>query len=285
MSAPNEIPDTMNLPAFLASRRTHRGVAALLLVIMLPLAWTHRADELALQSVDAGLKRALVTFALARAANGLISVIQETTVGVSVFVGVTVSPGQILDPLNDLVEEFSTLMLAATVSFGVQRIFVTLGSSTPVAATLTVLLLLYGWAVWTGRQVPTGVRRLLILAVLFRFAVPVACLASEAVFQQFMQGELNRSQQELQAGTDPQAWSDLTTFERLRSIDWRHPTVALDALKSKAEALVEHIVRLITVFLVQTLVLPLLFIWLLQRVLAALLMSREPRFASLEHKP
>jgi len=61
--------------------------------------------------------------------------------------------------------------------------------------------------------------------------------------------------------------------------------VALDALKAKAEALVEHIVRLITVFLVQTLVLPLLFIWLLQRVLAALLMSRGPRFASLEHKP
>jgi hypothetical protein len=269
----------MNLPALIASPRTHRTLVALLVVVMLPLAWTHRTDELALQNIDTGLKRALVTFALARTANGLISVIQETTVGVSVFVGVTVSPGQILDPLNDLVEEFSTLMLAASVSFGIQRIFVTLGSSTPVAIMLTVLLLLYGWAAWTRRQAPLAVRRLLILAILFRFAVPMASLASEAVFQHFMQADLDRSQQQLQAGTDPQAWSDLTTLERLKSADWRHPTVALDALKAKAEALVEHIVRLITVFLVQTLVLPLLFIWLLQRVLSALLASREPRFA------
>lgn len=34
-------------------------------------------------------------------------------------VGVIFTPGQILDPVNDLLEQFSNLMLAASVAFGI----------------------------------------------------------------------------------------------------------------------------------------------------------------------
>ena len=45
----------------------------------------------------------------ARAINGVISVIQETQIGFSVGVSTTVAPGQLpVDPLNDLIERFST---------------------------------------------------------------------------------------------------------------------------------------------------------------------------------
>lgn len=258
-------------PHFLRSAALRRAFVIGLAAIVLALAWTDYGDTRAQRNIEAGLKRALAAFAIARTANGVISVIQETTLGASLVVGVTVSPGQILDPLNDLVEEFSTLMLAASVSFGIQRILVAAGSSWPVAAALTALLLLYGLGAWRAHPPATWLRRALMLALLVRFAVPVASIGSEAVYDHFMRADLERSQQQIASAADPRAWGELTTLEQIKAADWRHPIAAFDGLKAKAEAMVDHIVRVITVFLVQTLLLPLLFIWLAQRLLSAAL--------------
>ena len=66
-----------------------------------------------------GIKRALATYAIARGLNGVISVAQGTEVAVEpVGVGVTFTPGQILDPINDLIERFSWIVLASSVSLG-----------------------------------------------------------------------------------------------------------------------------------------------------------------------
>ncbi|MGB5453654.1 MAG: hypothetical protein WBM71_14365 [Sedimenticolaceae bacterium] len=61
---------------------------------------------------DAG-NRVIAAFAVARTLNGIISVIQEMQVGVSLGISTTLQPGQILDPLNDPVKRFSTAALIA----------------------------------------------------------------------------------------------------------------------------------------------------------------------------
>jgi hypothetical protein len=68
----------------------------------------------AVRHADATFERALAAFAVSRAINAVISVIQEAEVGVSlVAVNAGLQPGQVLDPVNDLVERFSLVMLAA----------------------------------------------------------------------------------------------------------------------------------------------------------------------------
>ena len=100
-----------------------KAFAAFTMAAVLSCAWLAPLDAPAMQQVDAGLKRALVSFATARLLNGVISVAQGTEASVQPFgVGVTFAPGQILDPVNDLVEQFSHLMLAASVAFGVQKV-------------------------------------------------------------------------------------------------------------------------------------------------------------------
>lgn len=42
-------------------------------------------------------------------------------------VGVTSAPAQALDPINELIEQFSLLMLGASVSIGLQRALVGVG--------------------------------------------------------------------------------------------------------------------------------------------------------------
>ena len=85
-------------------------------------------DRYAREDLDSLFRRALVTFALARTLNGLISVVQGTEVALQpAGIGVTLTPGEILDPVNDLVERFSWIMLAATISLGIQQVLLDIG--------------------------------------------------------------------------------------------------------------------------------------------------------------
>ena len=98
--------------------KERRIIWTLLALLALAAAVTGIADDTAESYADEALKRALVTFAAARTLNGVISVVQSTEVGV----GVTVAVGQILDPVNDLIERFSGVMLVAASSLGLQNV-------------------------------------------------------------------------------------------------------------------------------------------------------------------
>jgi len=92
--------------------------------------------------VQAGLKRALATYAVARTINGVVSVVQETGVAVQPGgFGMTFAPGQLLDPINDLVEQVSSVMLAVSVSYGIQLLLLHLGRSILVSAVVTGAIL------------------------------------------------------------------------------------------------------------------------------------------------
>ncbi|MCW8892648.1 MAG: hypothetical protein OQL18_04955, partial [Deltaproteobacteria bacterium] len=107
-------------------------IALLVVIILPPLRATvfenqllQLVDQSATEQIDESLGRALTTFALARATNGVISVIQESELAVSpAGVGLNLALGQVLDPLNDMVERFSWVMLVALTSLGVQRFLI-----------------------------------------------------------------------------------------------------------------------------------------------------------------
>src|ERR1035437_9472915 len=109
------------------------------LAIVLAFAWLKPLENASTQQIDAGLKRALVSFATARALNAIISVAQGTGVAVEpAGVGVTFAPGQVLRPINELVAQFAELMLAASVAFGVMKVLITMGSYWVVSLLLSV---------------------------------------------------------------------------------------------------------------------------------------------------
>ncbi|MEE4301366.1 MAG: hypothetical protein V2J24_18140, partial [Pseudomonadales bacterium] len=92
--------------------------------------------------IDAMFGRALATFAAARALDGAISVVQGTEVALQpAGVGVTLTVGQVLDPLDDLVERFSWVMLAATAALGTQRVLLEATTATPLTLLLVVAAL------------------------------------------------------------------------------------------------------------------------------------------------
>lgn len=245
------------------------------IAILLAFAWLGTLDAPAERQVDAGLKRALLSFATARALNAVISVAQGTEISIQpAGVGVVVTPGQILDPVNDLVEQFSNLMLAASVSFGVQKALIAIGAYWPVS--LLISLALLGWASCHFRRqaAPAWLAQSVLLLLMIRFAVPVATLGSDLVFQKFLAADYQSSQRVIDAASGnlgalnpPAATAGETQgmLERLRAW-WSQKSDGpsrFDQLKQAAEQAIEHIIRLIVIFLLQTLVIPLLLVWAL----------------------
>jgi len=244
--------------------------------IMVASPWIPALDATANEQIDTGLKRALVTFASARALNGAISIAQGTEVALQpAGVGINLSVGQVLDPVNDLVEQFSDLMLVASVAFGVQKVLATIGAHWAISLALTLAAL--GWAGTRllRRPAPRWLLQLLVVLVLARFAVPVATMGGDVLFQRFLSDDYRSSQQVIDATSDElekltppstAAPEKQGVFDRLsgwfesRADEW---TRRFDALKQAVEQVTEHVVRLMVIFLLQTLIFPVLFLWLL----------------------
>ena len=113
-----------------------------LALVLLVCSWIAPMDAPAMTQVDAGLKRALVSFASARALNGLLSVLQAAQVDIKpAGIGVTLSPGQLLAPVNELVKHFADLMLLACVAFGIQKVLISISGYWVVSGALTVVAL------------------------------------------------------------------------------------------------------------------------------------------------
>lgn len=314
-------------------------VAFVLLAVML--SWYEPLSDKAATYVDDGLTRSLLSFASARALNGVISVFQGTEVVVQPFgLGISLALGEILDPINDLVEAFSSVMLTATVAFGIQKLLLAIGSNWAVSAFVTGVALIWSLLFLKDRA-PRWLSQLLVVLVFVRFVMPVTLISSGYIFDHLAAGEYRQSQSELDktlgklkvfysdvnsslakeessppppiavkpeakpeaepAAEQPQEKA-ATPFAKLKglfgkTVDagkgavsgaqnavqsvMKDPTAVIRAkyeeLKNVAEEAAERMVKIIVIFLMQTIVLPLILLWFLYRLSGRLGQAHSPR--------
>lgn len=241
------------------------------LALVLLLAWIKPFEANATQQVDDGLKRALVTYATARAMHAGVSALQGTQVNASpAGIGATFSPGQLLAPVAELLKQFSDLMLLVAVTFGLQKLLISLGTAQLITVMLTLSVLAWGLLRWRQVDPPTWLTKVLILMVLVRFALPLTALGSEQIYQSFVHSSYQQSQAAIEAEFNNSPVSDHTNnsyWDRLKQI----PHEKYTALKGKVEQATEHIVTLMAIFILQTIVTPLLllfgFFWMTRQLL------------------
>lgn len=255
-----------------------RVILALSVAALILCSWLAPLDSTAIQQVDAGLKRALVSFATARALNAVISVAQGTEVSVQpIGFGVNFTPGQLLDPVNDLVEQFSNLMLAASIAFGVQKVLIGIGAYWLISLVLTTVAIGWAWLYFRQQQPPVWLSRMLVVLLMIRFAIPMVTIGTDLLFQKFMAADYETSQQGIDTASGIVAKlnppvtvnsENLGVVEKIKG--WWSQNVDVktrfENLKQAAEQATEHIIKLIVIFLLQTLVIPLLLLWALYGV-------------------
>ncbi|ASJ71245.1 hypothetical protein IMCC3135_05665 [Granulosicoccus antarcticus IMCC3135] len=232
--------------------------------------------------MDAAFKRALVGYALARSLNGVISVAQGTEVAIQpAGIGVNFTPGQILDPVNDLVERFSWIMMLASSSLGIQKVLLSMSAWQGLFIAVTVLGLVFCVCVISPRLRPGRrvVQRLFLFVLLLRFMMPAISVANDWVYRTFLEADyvsasatLTQAQQAIgqinEAVTTERQETPDSFMDRARSlynlalaqidIDRR-----LDEYSQAAESISESTIRLVVVFVMQTLVFPLIFLFVM----------------------
>lgn len=243
-------------------------------------------------------RTALLTFAAARGLDAAISLAQGTEIALQpAGVGVTLSAGELLDPVNDLVEQLSSVMLVATTSLGMQGLLLQASAWwllrwLAVAAILLRLAMEFAPASFSPR-VGGVVRRAFVLILMARFAMPAYALFTGMIFDRFLQPSQISSVQLLDEATE-----DVRAMQRLDEppadaeeagwLDsvsaWFSDTMAsldveqrIEAFRERVAAVAEQVIQLIVVFVLQTVVLPLAFLWGLPRLLSAAVAATAPR--------
>lgn len=232
--------------------------------------WLPDFDAAAVKVVDDGLQRAMITFASARAINAFLSVVQTAQVSATPFgVGATLTLGQVLHPINQLVDQFAELMLTASVVFGIMKLLIAIGSHKVIAGLLSATAV--GWVAMRGSDSPARrpLTQALILLILIRFSIPVMTVGSEEIFQRLFVDDYNSASAAIaQIPATADGW-------------WKEPAKAIDDAKAKAELWVRHIIDLIVLFCLQTIVAPIILFWIFHRGTASFL---EPELPSVAHR-
>lgn len=266
----------------------HRTLMTVVIGLLVAASLFSTLDTLGDRYVDGAFKRALIGFAVARGLNGVISVAQGTEFAVApAGVGVSFAPGEILDPINDLVERFSWIMLLSSSAIGVQKVLMSMSAWQGLSIALAlvgVILIAMHWIRHTLVDWQNMLTRLFLLLLVLRFIMPVVSIANEWVYRTFLQEQYESASVELETAqsrigdiNDEIIASDQEDAERgvierardlyrsaMKQIDFER---RLDDYKAAAESISENTIRLIVVFLMQTVVFPLLFLWLVYTLL------------------
>lgn len=162
-----------------------RWLSLLAIPALCALAWSGLLDRVSSDYVDGALLSSGAIYATARGINALVSVLQGTEVNAFLL---TFSIGELLDPVNDLVERFSAVMMVALGALALQKILLVVVSH----ASFNILLTALGLAslaalVWGTRRQSAIAGRVFIVMVAVRFSLVLVVLANSWADTVFLQ--------------------------------------------------------------------------------------------------
>lgn len=168
-----------------------------LVVFTVLLSWLEAIDRHTAEYIDGALVQATATFAIARAFNAIVSVLQEFTVSIFTF---EIAIGQALDPINDLVEQFSSLMKLALGSLIMQKVILEIVSENFFKIILSISGLFFILTIILNKfQYLQIAFKTFIFLAFVRFSVVMVVLFYSAVDTAFINEKIEKDQAYLES--------------------------------------------------------------------------------------
>lgn len=230
----------------------------IILVLLVLLGFVVELDSSALSLHDESFERAMIAFGLAKGLNAVISLIQSTEVSAGIGMGITVGIGELLDPFNDMVERFSWAMLFATVSLGIQKLLLLLGSKLFLQIALGLSALVSLVFLWQKKIKNNSFfifsLKLFMFLVILRFGAIAFVYSADIFYKNLLHVEYINSSKIIESTQNNlQQYKDAKSYFNVKS--------RLASLEQSIEKSYKKIISLITIFAVHSVVLPLLFLW------------------------
>ena len=237
------------------------------------------------------ITKAGVAYAACRVINASISVVKDSSLQLEpAGVGVSLALGQALDPIDDMTERLSDVLVAAITSLGVQKLAheISVSLAAPILAIFLFTLSILSW--FENERLTAfqkTIIRFIILVVIARFCLPISSMADEYLDKHFFADKISDANKELAIGsaeleklTDfslPEIDGILGTIEnsasflKQKSAEFRN---ALVTTVTHTGDIIENLLRLtflyVGFFLIQIVILPLLSFWSLVKIANAL---------------
>lgn len=103
---------------------------AILIILLVSASWLGSLDDYSTEYTNETIIGAGTVYAIARGVNAIVSVLQSSTIeGGFIVASGSITIGEILDPVNDLIERFSSIMSFSLASLVLQKILLAIASN------------------------------------------------------------------------------------------------------------------------------------------------------------
>lgn len=212
---------------FAWSGRRYQTLTFVVAILALTALSTHGTlDDFAGERLTETTIESFAMYGVARGLNATISVVQSTEVDAVV---VSTNVGEVLDPVNDAIERFSTIMTWALGSLLLQSVVLAFVSSAlfewlfAFIALVTISTLIIVWSRRSGDAPYIDLLnrfcgmafKLFVVAAVVRFIVPVFVMTSYLAGQALLQPEIDRRSGELSAISEEISGDDQQILDQL----------------------------------------------------------------------
>ena len=230
------------------------------------------------------ITKAGVAYATCRIVNASVSIVKESNLQLEpAGIGVSLAVGQALDPIDDMTERLSDVLVTAITSLGVQKLAYEMSVSLA-PPILSVFLVAMSILIWFKNERTNRLKNaamwMLFIIVVARFCLPMSSMANTFIQKHFFADQISEATRELSlvsARLDklkdfslPEINGVLKTvgnsasFLKQKSMEFKD---AIVTTVSNSGNIIETLLKLtflyVGVFLIQVIILPLLTFWLL----------------------
>jgi predicted nucleic acid-binding Zn-ribbon protein len=156
----------------------------LLVMSVILICWFGFIDQYAEEYINSSIATSLVSFGIAKGFNATVSVLSTITLQAP-FVG-SIQIGELLDPLNDLVEDFSTIMKYSISSLLIQKLIVEILQTIHFKIFLTLSGLAFIATKYTCQKHRELSYKVFIFALACKFSIALVAIASSFVDSAFL---------------------------------------------------------------------------------------------------
>ncbi|MCP4341264.1 MAG: hypothetical protein GY799_20865 [Desulfobulbaceae bacterium] len=166
----------------------------LMVILLVTFSWVPTLDNYSDEYTDASILQAGAAYATARGINALISTLQTSTIQVGLGVEGSITVGEVLDPLNDLIERFSQVMTVALGSLLLQKILLVITADTIFKILITLAGVAAIVGLWLGKAwILSFLWKGFVLLVFVRYALCFVVSLNSIVDKVFLAEDIELS--------------------------------------------------------------------------------------------
>lgn len=244
-------------------------ILTILLLLVVVFSFMTDFDKMSHKEIRESFEKALTVFATAKGLNAAISVAQGTEIG-------PVAIGQMLDPINDMIEQFSWVMIAALTSLGIQKILIYITANLAFNLALASVIFIFIVMIWFKEKIDkryiSAIAKIVVLILFVRFSVPLNSYVKHKVYENYISNtefNIERNSQRLELSSKKienisSKDSNSSWFKTIKNFDF---SKKIEFLKQEVVSVSDYIINLIVVYIFETLFFPLVFLLFLYRLI------------------